>query len=90
MHLYCEVQKLTEDSRLTRLGWVSRARLHATQAIPALCTCLLLLVVSLPAPAAGEPYRVGIVLPGDQWAAGVDGLKEGMKSLGYVEGTSSC
>ncbi|MBI3057786.1 MAG: ABC transporter substrate-binding protein [Deltaproteobacteria bacterium] len=26
------------------------------------------------------------MLPGDQWASSVDGLKEGMKGLGYVEG----
>jgi putative ABC transport system substrate-binding protein len=37
--------------------------------------------------AAGEkPYRIGIVLPGDHWASGVDGLKEGMRELGYMEG----
>jgi putative ABC transport system substrate-binding protein len=29
---------------------------------------------------------VGIVLPGDEWAAGVEGFRQGMKGLGYVEG----
>jgi putative ABC transport system substrate-binding protein len=29
---------------------------------------------------------VGIVLPGDHWATAVDGLREGMKALGYHEG----
>lgn len=33
----------------------------------------------------GKPYRIGVVLPGDHWAISVDGLKEGMKRLGYVE-----
>jgi len=37
--------------------------------------------------AAGDrPYRIGVVLPGDQWVSGVDGLREGMRGLGYVEG----
>jgi putative ABC transport system substrate-binding protein len=36
--------------------------------------------------AAGRPYRVGIVLPGDEWTAGVQGFTEGMKGLGYAEG----
>ena len=35
---------------------------------------------------AGKPYRVAILLPHDEWAGSVDGLKEAMKSLGYVEG----
>jgi putative ABC transport system substrate-binding protein len=47
------------------------------------------LVLLIPIAAAGEkPYRIGIVLPGDQWVSGVDGLKEGMKELGYVEGNN--
>jgi putative ABC transport system substrate-binding protein len=49
-------------------------------------TFLLLLLTPLATPAASTPYRVGIMLPGDQWASSVDGLKEGMKGLGYVEG----
>jgi putative ABC transport system substrate-binding protein len=37
--------------------------------------------------AAGpKPYRVAVLLPGDQWASGVEGLKAGMEALGYVEG----
>lgn len=36
--------------------------------------------------AASKPYRVGILLPGDVWASAVDGLKVGMKKLGYSEG----
>jgi len=47
---------------------------------------LLLMLVPLATSAASKPYRVGIMLPGDQWASSVDGLKEGMKGLGYVEG----
>ncbi len=48
---------------------------------------LVLLILSpLYAVAANKPYNVGIVLPGDEWASSVDGLKEGMKKLGYVEG----
>jgi putative ABC transport system substrate-binding protein len=44
-----------------------------------------LLIVPIAA-AAGKPYRIGVVLPGDRWASGVDGLKEGMRGLDYVEG----
>lgn len=45
-----------------------------------------LLLLPLPVRAASRPYRIGIMLPGDQWASCVDGFKEGMKGLGYVEG----
>lgn len=45
-----------------------------------------LLLLPLPVRAASRPYRIGIMLPGDQWASSVDGFKEGMKGLGYVEG----
>jgi putative ABC transport system substrate-binding protein len=47
---------------------------------------LWLLLVPLASAAQGKPYRVGILLPGDQWASSVDGFKEGMKALRYVEG----
>jgi putative ABC transport system substrate-binding protein len=48
---------------------------------------IFLALLFIPMAAAGEkPYRIGVVLPGDQWASGVDGLKEGMRGLGYVEG----
>ena len=46
---------------------------------------LVILSVALPASAA-RPYRVGIMLPGDEWLSSVDGFKEGMKELGYLEG----
>jgi putative ABC transport system substrate-binding protein len=36
--------------------------------------------------AAGKPYRVAILLPNDEWASSMDGLKEGLKSLGNIEG----
>lgn len=45
-----------------------------------------LLLLPLPVHGASKPYRVGIMLPGDLWASSVDGFKEGMKGLGYVEG----
>ncbi len=44
------------------------------------------LITPLVAFSASHPYRVGIVLPGDPWASSIDGLKEGMKALGYIEG----
>jgi putative ABC transport system substrate-binding protein len=46
---------------------------------------LALLLIPLTAAAGAKPYRIGVVLPGDQWVSGVDGLKEGMRGLGYVE-----
>ncbi len=45
----------------------------------------LLLLGALSAPAASKVYQIGIVLPGDEWASSIDGLKEGMKKLGYAE-----
>lgn len=44
---------------------------------------LLLLVPSL---ADAAPPRVGVLLPGNEWTSAFDGLREGMKELGYVEG----
>jgi putative ABC transport system substrate-binding protein len=38
-------------------------------------------------PATAEKmHRIGVVLPGDHWVASIDGLKEGMTRLGYVQG----
>lgn len=49
-----------------------------------------LLTVTLPGSfataAGGKVHRIGVVLPGDHWISSIDGLKEGMKPLGYVEG----
>jgi len=36
--------------------------------------------------AASKTFRIGVVLPGDHWVSSVDGLKEGMTRLGYIEG----
>lgn len=36
--------------------------------------------------AADRPFRIGVVVPGDQFSAALDGLKQGMKALGHVEG----
>lgn len=47
---------------------------------------ILLLLGVLSAPAASKVYQIGIVLPDDEWASSVFGLKEGMKGLGYEEG----
>jgi putative ABC transport system substrate-binding protein len=47
---------------------------------------VLLLLIPSAVGAKAKPYRIGIVLPGDQWVSGVNGLKEGMQALGYVEG----
>lgn len=57
-------------ARVLLLGWVA----------------LLTAAPMGPGAEAAGPFRVGIVLPGDQWASGVEGLKEGMRALGYVEG----
>jgi putative ABC transport system substrate-binding protein len=48
---------------------------------------IVLALLFMPMAAAGaKPYRIGVVLPGNQWASGVDGLKEGIQGFGYVEG----
>jgi putative ABC transport system substrate-binding protein len=36
--------------------------------------------------AVNATYQIGIILPDDEWASSIDGLKDGMKSLGYIEG----
>lgn len=45
-----------------------------------------LLLLPLPLRAASKPFRIGVMLPGDEWASSVNGLKEGMKGLGSAEG----
>jgi putative ABC transport system substrate-binding protein len=52
--------------------------------VATVCSAFLLAFFS--ASGEGGPRRVGIVLPGDQWVSSIDGLREGMKALGYVEG----
>lgn len=47
---------------------------------------LFLFLTPLSSLAASKPQRVGIVLPDDEWLSSVEGFKEGMKGLGYVEG----
>jgi putative ABC transport system substrate-binding protein len=32
------------------------------------------------------PARIGVVLPGVEWQRGLDGLREGLRGLGYAEG----
>jgi len=59
--------------------------IHARRAA-VVATFLALLLISIAAAAGEKPYRIGIVLPGDQWVGAIDGLKEGMQGLGYVEG----
>jgi ABC-type uncharacterized transport system substrate-binding protein len=47
------------------------------------------LVAAFTAPtalAAAKPFRVAILLPGDEWASAVEGLKDGLKALQYAEG----
>ena len=36
---------------------------------------------------AGKVYRVGVVLEGGPYYAAVDGLRDGLKELGFDEGT---
>lgn len=58
--------------------------------IPRLIVAILLAAIALSGAfasvVAGKVYRIGVVLPGDHWISSVDGLKEGLKPLGYVEG----
>jgi putative ABC transport system substrate-binding protein len=52
---------------------------------------LMFVALTLTGPAATEssgadrPFKIGIVLPGDEWLTCVDGFKQGMKDLGYIE-----
>ncbi|MBI2218886.1 MAG: ABC transporter substrate-binding protein [Candidatus Rokubacteria bacterium] len=46
----------------------------------------LLLLPALVTAAHAAPSRIGILLPGQEWMSAVDGLKDGLKDLGYVEG----
>lgn len=51
-----------------------------------LISLAILLLTAVSAGADTRPYRVGIVLPGDQWTSSIEGFKEGMRELGYLEG----
>jgi len=49
-------------------------------------TVLLLGLCPSPSLAAEEPYRIGVLNPGGAYTAAVDGLRERLQELGYVEG----
>lgn len=51
-----------------------------------LISLAILLLTAVSAGADTRPYRVGIVLPGDQWTSSIEGFKEGMREIGYLEG----
>lgn len=38
------------------------------------------------ASAASKPFRIAIILPGDEWVSCIEGLKDGLKALRYAEG----
>lgn len=44
--------------------------LHA-MCVPVMAVFVLLLLIPIAAGAKAKPYRIGIVLPGDQWISGV-------------------
>jgi putative ABC transport system substrate-binding protein len=49
----------------------------------------LVVVVAFTVPAAlaaSKLFRVAIILPGDEWASSVEGLKDGLAALQYAEG----
>jgi putative ABC transport system substrate-binding protein len=54
----------------------------AAVAIPLLIVGLLVTLAT----AASKPPRIGVVFPGDEWVSSLDGLRDGMTALGYVEG----
>jgi putative tryptophan/tyrosine transport system substrate-binding protein len=45
---------------------------------------LAFLLIPIATAAGKKPYRIGIVLPGDQWVSGVDGLKEALPHIKRV------
>jgi putative ABC transport system substrate-binding protein len=47
---------------------------------------LFLALLVLPALVDAGPPRIGVILPGPEWTSALDGLREGMNELGYVEG----
>lgn len=60
-------------------GWFRWALLGAGVA------CCFLILAPAQVSAAGKPSKIGIVLPGDTWVSAVEGLKAGLKKLGYAE-----
>ena len=47
-------------------------------------------LAALAARASAQPvkaYRVGVILQGGPWYAVIDGLREGLKKLDFIEGT---
>src|SRR5258706_5652588 len=53
--------------------------------ITSLIIAAVLLALGFPA-AAAEPAKIGVVLQGGPWSEAVDGLRQGLKDLGYEEG----
>ena len=52
------------------------------------CVALVLLsALSSPAKAQQpKTYRIGVLLPGGLWYEAIDGLRDGLKKLGFEEG----
>jgi ABC-type uncharacterized transport system substrate-binding protein len=47
---------------------------------------VIALAVALLGAGPHAPARIGVVLPGTEWESGLDGLRDGLRGLGYVEG----
>jgi putative ABC transport system substrate-binding protein len=62
-------------------------RLLSPKIVAFLLASSLALAPVCPVQAQGKPYRIGIVREGGPDIAAVEGLKEGLKELGLVEGT---
>ena len=55
-----------------------------------LASGLLAVPVTAEAQPAPRVYRIGVVLQGGPYFAAVDGLRAGLKELGFEEGKQSC
>ena len=66
---------------------VERAEKNMARKITVLTLCAMLFALCSSAPAQqAKVYHVGVLVPGEAWYEIVDGLRAGLKQLGFVEG----
>ena len=82
-------QKRVDQRRArTKLGRSKYSALMAPHSVLAFTVCAIFFALCSPAAQAQQTkmYRVGILVPGEAWYEIIDGLRVGLKQLGFEEG----
>src|SRR4030095_6303779 len=85
-----KIQQKPVDQRRARikLGRSKYSAFMAPHSVLAFTLCAIFFALCSPAAQAQQTktYRVGILVPGEAWYEIIDGLRVGLKQLGFEEG----